>query len=120
MVGYQAAGTRGRAIQDGSPTVRIHGRDVSVRAHVVTVDGLSAHADRGEILWWLSGFEEPPAHTYVVHGEPSAAQALAETLRRDLKWSASVAEDGATVVLPASAASRRPATTDLARPPRSP
>ena len=75
LVGYQAAGTRGRSLQEGVSTIRIHGQDVPVRARVDTLDGLSAHADREEIFRWLAGFQTPPRHTYLVHGEPKSRKA---------------------------------------------
>ncbi|HXV77272.1 MAG TPA: MBL fold metallo-hydrolase [Candidatus Polarisedimenticolaceae bacterium] len=81
FVGYQAAGTRGRSLQDGAKTVRIHGREVRVRARVETVDGLSAHADRSEIMSWLGAAERAPGRVYLVHGEPPASRALAERIR---------------------------------------
>jgi len=100
LVGYQAAGTRGRALRDGASTLRIHGADVPVRARVETLDGLSAHADRDEILRWLSAFEGAPRRTYLVHGEPQASAALAEAIRARLGWDGvEVAKDGATVAL---------------------
>ncbi|MFA5941955.1 MAG: MBL fold metallo-hydrolase [Sinimarinibacterium sp.] len=99
LCGYQAAGTRGRQLQDGAGNFRIHGDDIPVRAGVRIVDGLSAHADRDELLRWLRGFAQPPAHTYVVHGEPAAATALAQAVTTELKWDASVAQDGATLGL---------------------
>jgi metallo-beta-lactamase family protein len=102
LVGYQAEGTRGRALQEGAKFIKIHGETVPVRARVETIDGLSAHADRNEILRWLRGFRRPPARTYVVHAESSAATALARTIERDLGWPAAVAADGETVpVVPA-------------------
>jgi len=100
LAGFQAAGTRGRSLRDGATTLRIHGADVPVRAKVVEIDGLSAHADRSELLRWVRGFAVPPKHTWVVHGEPQPADRLAATLRSQLGWDASVAEDGATVALP--------------------
>lgn len=99
LIGYQAEGTRGRMLQDGAKFVRIHGGDIRVRAQVRTVDGLSAHADQNEILRWLGGFQRAPEHTYVVHAERQAAQTLASVIEGRLGWSASVAEDGATVSL---------------------
>ncbi len=99
LVGFQSVGTRGRALQEGARTVRIHGQDVPVRATVETLGGLSAHADREEILRWLSGFRRPPGQTYVVHGEDRAAQGLAEALQTRLGWKARVARDGETVPL---------------------
>jgi len=107
LVGYQAAGTRGRSLQEGARFIRIHGEDVPVRAHVETVDGLSAHADQAELLRWMQGFARPPRQTYVVHGEPGPAQALAAAIRERLGWKADVAEDGATVDLPTSVMSSR-------------
>jgi metallo-beta-lactamase family protein len=99
LAGFQAAGTRGRALRDGAREVRIHGESVPVRAHVDVIDGLSAHADRDDLLRWTRGFRQPPARTYVVHGEPQPADHLAATLRGN-GWDAQVAEDGATVALP--------------------
>ena len=63
--------------------------------------GLSAHADREEILRWLARFEAPPRRTYVVHGEPRAARSLAEAVRTRLGWNVAMAEDGAIVPLTA-------------------
>jgi len=99
LVGFQSIGTRGRALQEGARTIHIHGQNVPVRAKVETLDGLSAHADREEILRWLSGFRRPPGQTYVVHGEPHAAQSLANTLQTRLGWNARVGRDGETVTL---------------------
>lgn len=94
LPGFQAAGTRGRAIRDGATTVRIHGENVPVRAEVVTLDGLSAHADRAEILRWVRGFDRPPRRAFIVHGEPAPAESLAAALHTELGWSVSVARDG--------------------------
>ncbi len=99
LAGFQAAGTRGRRLQEGADEVRIHGRDIRVRASVDTLDGLSAHADQSELLQWLSGFEEPPLETYLVHGEPTAAETLAGAIRERYGWTAQVAEDGMKVEL---------------------
>jgi metallo-beta-lactamase family protein len=99
LPGFQAAGTRGRALQNGARTIRIHGQDVLVRARVESIDGLSAHADQTELLRWMRGFRRPPARTYIVHGEPTGAEALAAAIRSELGWTADVAEDGATVPL---------------------
>src|SRR5205085_2970152 len=50
FVGYQAEGTRGALMQAGASTIRIFGQDLSVRAHISTISGLSAHGDRNELL----------------------------------------------------------------------
>ena len=99
LAGFQAIGTRGRSLQDGAKTVRMHGHEIPVRAHIEVLDGLSAHADQGEILRWLSGFTRPPKKVYVVHGEPSAAQTLANLITTQLGWSAEIAKDASTVNL---------------------
>lgn len=99
FVGYQAAGTRGRLLKDGAQEIKVFGEDVPVRARVTVSDAYSAHADQGEILRWLKGFRRPPRMTYIVHGEPEAAQALREKIAQDLGWPATVAEAGATVPL---------------------
>jgi metallo-beta-lactamase family protein len=101
LPGFEAAGTRGRSLRDGATTLRLHGTDVPVRAQVVELDGLSAHADRDEILRWVRGFTRPPRWTWVVHGEPQPSDRLAAALRSDLGWEAQAAEDQATVPLEA-------------------
>jgi metallo-beta-lactamase family protein len=102
LCGYQAVGTRGRALQEGARSIRIFGRDVAVRARVETIDGLSAHADKNELLRWMRGLARPPHQTWIVHGEPGAATALAASVRAELGWRADVAVDGASVRLGSS------------------
>jgi metallo-beta-lactamase family protein len=99
LPGFQAAGTRGRLLEDGVDTLRIHGQDVPVRARIERLDGLSAHADRNDLLRWLRGFHRPPRETWVVHGEPAASQSLAHAIATELGWKVAVAADGATVSL---------------------
>lgn len=99
LPGFQAAGTRGRTLQEGATQVRIHGQSVVVRAKVVVIDGLSAHAGRSDLLRWLEGFESAPRRTFVVHGEPHAADQLAAAIRQQLGWSVEVAEDRQSVQL---------------------
>ncbi len=86
FTGHQAGGTRGASLLAGAPTVRIHGEDVPVRAQVVTIDTLSAHADAQEIMEWLRGFSKAPRQTFITHGEPAAADALRQRIARELKW----------------------------------
>ncbi len=81
FVGFQAKGTRGRALQDGREFVRMYGREIPVKARIETLDGLSAHADRGEILRWLQAARERPGRVHLVHGEPDARDALAASIR---------------------------------------
>jgi len=77
LVGYQAAGTRGWSLQNGAATVRMHGKDVPVRARVVSLPGFSAHGDRAEVGRWMDGAVRPPRRTFCVHGEPTALAAQA-------------------------------------------
>jgi metallo-beta-lactamase family protein len=99
FVGYQAAGTRGRLLRDGAKELRMFGGAVPVRATIMVSDAYSAHADRGEILRWLGGFKHPPGITYIVHGEPQAAEALREAIVGTLGWRAEVARDGQRVTV---------------------
>jgi metallo-beta-lactamase family protein len=85
FVGFQAVGTRGRALQDGKDFVRMYGREIPVKARIETLDGLSAHADRGEILAWLTAAKARPGRVHLVHGEPEARDALAATIRERLR-----------------------------------
>jgi metallo-beta-lactamase family protein len=84
LAGFQAEGTRGRALLDGAKFLRMHGQDVPVRAELVDVPGMSGHADADELLRWLRGLPAPPKRTFVVHGEPAAAATLAQRLDREL------------------------------------
>jgi metallo-beta-lactamase family protein len=84
LVGYQAAGTRGRAMMDGARTVRVHGVDVPVRARFIPIGGLSGHADRGELLRWLRSQPKPPSTIFITHAEPTASNAFARLLRDEL------------------------------------
>ncbi len=86
FVGFQAAGTRGRTLLDGARSVRIKGRDVGVAATIDRLDSMSAHADAGETMRWLSGFTAAPSMTYLVHGEADALTALEARISRELRW----------------------------------
>ena len=92
LAGFQAGGTRGAALRDGATELKIHGGYVPVRAEVVNLDMFSAHADRDELLRWLGGFESPPRETFVVHGEPSASDALRHLIDERLGWTVRVPE----------------------------
>ncbi len=90
FVGFQAPGTRGHTIQSGVETVKLHGRLIPVRAHVETIENLSAHADYREIMGWLEKFPSQPRKTFVTHGELHAATALQEKIAEGLGWAAEV------------------------------
>jgi metallo-beta-lactamase family protein len=86
FIGYQAEGTRGRALLEGKPLVKIHGLEIPVRAQIENISGFSAHADYNETLAWLMGFNRPPLKTFIVHGEADASTALAEKIKARLGW----------------------------------
>lgn len=88
LVGYQAAGTRGRRLQDGEKEIKIHGKWIPVAARVESISSLSAHADSGEIMRWLRGFKRPPRATFIVHGEQTSSRALHEKIVKELGWNA--------------------------------
>jgi metallo-beta-lactamase family protein len=100
LAGFQAQGTRGRALQEGAKTLRLFGQEVPVNAEVVELGQFSAHAGKSELLRWLTGLTAPPKQTYLVHGEPSAAQSLQSTIQEKFKWKVSVARYLDTVNLP--------------------
>jgi metallo-beta-lactamase family protein len=101
LVGFQAAGTRGRSLLDGAPAVKMHGQQIPVRARIARVESMSAHADSGEIMRWLGGFTRPPKRTFVVHGEPGPMDILAGTVRAKLGWNVHTPQLGEVVTLEA-------------------
>lgn len=84
FVGYQAAGTRGRALVDGADRVAIHGRPIPVRAEIRYLRSLSAHADREELLRWCRALPAAPARVFLNHGEDPARKALAAAIEDEL------------------------------------
>ncbi len=101
LVGFQAAGTRGRSLEDGAKTLRIHGQDVPVGAEVVNLRQFSAHAGKSELIRWLTGVPAPPRQTYLVHGEPEASAALQIAVKSAFGWNVSLPQYLQTVDLDA-------------------
>ena len=99
FVGYQAAGTVGRRIQDGEPEVRIMKNWVPVRCHVEKVEGFSAHADWKAVIRWLEGLPGPPKMAFTTHGEPDAAVAMAQHIKDRFGWNVIVPQYQQTVEL---------------------
>jgi metallo-beta-lactamase family protein len=97
LVGYQAEGTRGRALRDGAKAVKIFGKYVPVHAEIVDTPGFSAHADAPELLAWVRRAPAPPRTTFLVHGEPESSFALEAAIERELGWTAVVPKDGEVV-----------------------
>lgn len=90
FVGYQAAGTTGRRIQDGEREVKIMKGWVPVRCHIEKVEGFSAHADWKAVLRWLSTLKKAPKTVFTTHGEPEAAEAMATHIRERFGWNVMV------------------------------
>ena len=86
FAGYQAVGTRGRALLDGAETVAIHGHTVWVKAKIQLLQGLSAHGDRDELLRWCRALPGPPRRIFLNHGEDPARKALSVAIAEELGW----------------------------------
>lgn len=99
FAGFQAGGTRGAAMLEGADRIKIHGEYHPVRAEIANLHMLSAHADANEIMTWLEGFETPPKRTFIVHGEPRAADTLRHRIEEEKQWSVLVAEHNETEIL---------------------
>jgi len=90
FVGYQAVGTLGRRIVDGEKEVRILGKEYPVNARIARINGFSAHADKEELLEWLSGLKKPPKKVFIVHGESESASEFGDYLREKTGWPVAV------------------------------
>jgi metallo-beta-lactamase family protein len=100
FVGFQAAGTTGRRILDGEPDVKILGQWIPVRCRTAKIGGFSAHADWKEVLRWLEGMENAiPRQTFLSHGEPEAANAMAAHIKDKFGWNVHVPQYGERVEL---------------------
>lgn len=95
FVGYQAAGTTGRRILDDESEVKIMGQWVPVRCRLAKIGGFSAHADWKEVLHWLEGMEAGiPSRTFLTHGEPEAANAMAAHIKDKFGWNVHIPQYG--------------------------
>ena len=91
LAGFQAQGTRGRALLDGAKMIHLYGQQVPVNAEIIEIGQFSAHAGKSELLRWLTGLPAAPKQTYLVHGEPGAAQSLQASIQEKFKWNVAVA-----------------------------
>lgn len=87
MTGFQASGTRGDLLLKGRPSIKIHGEDIPIRAQVVSLENVSAHADYKETIAWLKHFQHPPRQVFLTHGEPEALESLKNHIHTELGWS---------------------------------
>lgn len=94
FVGYQTPGSLGRRIQDGASRVRIDDTWVSVRAHIETIQGFSAHKDRDRLVDFVADTADSLEQVFVAMGEPRSSLFLAQRLRDFLDVPAVVPEAG--------------------------
>jgi metallo-beta-lactamase family protein len=92
FIGFQAPGTPGAWIKSGAKTVRLFGQEIPIRAQIAALEQFSDHADTRELLEWLRTFKKQPGVTYLVHGEPAAAQKLQADLSAALHWNIQIAQ----------------------------
>ena len=92
LTGYQSPGTRGATLASGASTIRMHGKDIDVRAEIVQLSSASAHADGNQLLAWLKCMPQAASQVYVVHGEIKAADMLRQRIERELQLRAIVPE----------------------------
>jgi metallo-beta-lactamase family protein len=97
--GFQAEGTRGRALLEGAKSLNLFGQTVPVLAEIVEMGQFSAHAGKSELLRWMTGLQVPPKQVFLTHGEPLAAQSLQQAITANFKWPASVARYLDTVTI---------------------
>lgn len=99
LVGYQAEGTRGRDMLEKKPEIKIHGQWHKVKAHIETIEGLSAHADQSELLNWMSNLKGPEK-IFIIHGEMSGAKALQGKIKERFGWESSIPTLNSIVTIP--------------------
>lgn len=90
FVGFQAPGTRGWRVLKGEPELKMFGKWVPIKMEIRQLEGLSAHADQGELIDWLSNLSNAPKDLYIVHGEPDQSEALKEKIAQEKGWSATL------------------------------
>ena len=100
FVGYQGQGTRGRQLIEGAHHVKMFGQQVPVKANIAKINGMSSHADAGEIIRWLRTFPRAPKITYLVHGEPVPQEALRARITKELGWPVEIPAHGQKVDVP--------------------
>jgi metallo-beta-lactamase family protein len=92
LVGYQAEGTRGRQLQEGAHEVKIYGQYYPVRARVLELQGLSAHAGQMGLLNWLGSIKKKPGKVFITHGEARTSDVLRVKIKDKYGWDCTVPE----------------------------
>lgn len=83
IVGFQGAGTIGRALVDGAKEINIFGEPIAVKAKVHTLGGFSAHAGQDDLLAWFQSLASCKPRVVLTHGEDGPRQALANRIQKD-------------------------------------
>lgn len=86
FVGFQTPGTLGRVLLDGAKEVKLFGEEISVKAELAVIDGISGHADRDGLIRWLGGFKEKPAMVFINHGENRVCDSFAAYLKEEYAY----------------------------------
>ncbi|MGN0570410.1 MAG: MBL fold metallo-hydrolase RNA specificity domain-containing protein [Candidatus Fimenecus sp.] len=95
FVGYQAEGTLGSKLIDGAPSVKLFGEEITVRANIRQIDGISGHADRDMLMNWLKNITPTPEKVFVNHGEDTVCDIFAHSIASELGISAEAPFNGA-------------------------
>jgi len=90
LAGYQAEGTRGRQMLDGADEIKFYGKYYTVNARIEILDGLSAHADKNELIDWVSDIHHTPEKVFLIHGEPQTLDMMRVKLKDTYGWSAEI------------------------------
>ena len=85
FVGYQVPGSIGRLILDGRRKIKLYGKTVYINAKVHYLQGFSSHADQLDLMYWLRNFGRGVREIYLVHGENSQREALAQKIYLELQ-----------------------------------
>ena len=93
LVGFQAAGTRGRSLEEGQKQLKMYGQWIPVNAHIAKVESFSVHADATELVEWLKPIPRPQ-QVFVVHGEPDGQRGLKDRLENQLNWYVTIPKSG--------------------------
>jgi len=96
FAGFQARGTLGRLLVDGMQTVKLFGEEYAVKARIETLGCFSAHAGQSELVQWANNFDAA-ARLVLVHGEPTAQDALASLLWEQHQRRAAIPAEGDTL-----------------------
>lgn len=99
IIGFQAEGIKGRALLNKTHEVKIHGKYYPVKANVLEILGLSAHADQAELMNWIRKFEKRPKQIMLVHGEPCALEALRVKIQTELNLQVKIMKQNQDVLL---------------------